>query len=190
MPRSRSSHHPRRVATTCHPATENTSLRPRLAGLTDDEYHWEPVPGCWGVRRRGESVTPPGAGPGDWVIDFAFPAPEPPPVTTIAWRIAHVVVGVFALRSHSHFGGPAVDFDSYDYPGTAAAALDALDTEYARWTAGVAALGSDGLARPCGPAEGPYSDAPLATLVLHIHREVLHHGAEIALLRDLYRARA
>ncbi|WP_170918343.1 aldo/keto reductase, partial [Pseudonocardia sp. Ae406_Ps2] len=26
LPRSRSSHHPRRVATTCHPATENTSL--------------------------------------------------------------------------------------------------------------------------------------------------------------------
>ncbi|OLM09710.1 Mobile element protein [Pseudonocardia sp. Ae706_Ps2] len=26
LPRSRSSHHPRRVATTCHPATENTSF--------------------------------------------------------------------------------------------------------------------------------------------------------------------
>ncbi|OLM26399.1 hypothetical protein Ae706Ps2_4837c [Pseudonocardia sp. Ae706_Ps2] len=26
LPRSRSSHHPRRVATTSHPATENTSL--------------------------------------------------------------------------------------------------------------------------------------------------------------------
>jgi hypothetical protein len=26
----------------------------------------------------------------------------------------------------------------------------------------------------------------MATLVLHINREVLHHGAEIALLRDLY----
>jgi hypothetical protein len=26
----------------------------------------------------------------------------------------------------------------------------------------------------------------MATLVLHINRETLHHGAEIALLRDLY----
>jgi hypothetical protein len=26
----------------------------------------------------------------------------------------------------------------------------------------------------------------MATLVLHIHREVIHHGAEISLLRDLY----
>ena len=51
------------------------------------------------------------------------------------------------------------------------------------------ALGEDGLARPCGPAEGPYAREPMATLVLHIHREVIHHGAEVALLRDLYRAR-
>ena len=27
----------------------------------------------------------------------------------------------------------------------------------------------------------------MAELVLHINRETLHHGAEIALLRDLYR---
>jgi hypothetical protein len=26
----------------------------------------------------------------------------------------------------------------------------------------------------------------MAALVLHINRETLHHGAEIALLRDLY----
>ena len=47
-------------------------------------------------------------------------------------------------------------------------------------------LGADGLARPCGPAEGPYAEASMAELVLHINREMLHHGAEIALLRDLY----
>jgi hypothetical protein len=29
----------------------------------------------------------------------------------------------------------------------------------------------------------------MAMLVLHINREVIHHGAEIALLRDLYRWR-
>jgi hypothetical protein len=46
-----------------------------------------------------------------------------------------------------------------------------------------------GLARRCGSAERLYPDAPLASLVLHINRETIHHGAEIALLRDLYRAR-
>src|SRR5690606_16827527 len=29
--------------------------RPRLDGLTDEELHWEPTPGAWGVRRRGEA---------------------------------------------------------------------------------------------------------------------------------------
>jgi len=26
-------------------------LRPRLEGLTDEEYFWEPVEGCWSLRR-------------------------------------------------------------------------------------------------------------------------------------------
>jgi hypothetical protein len=29
----------------------------------------------------------------------------------------------------------------------------------------------------------------MATLVLHIHREMIHHCAEVLLLRDLYRSR-
>lgn len=64
--------------------------------------------------------------------------------------------------------------------------LRQLDEEYATWREGVIALGENGLARPCGSAEGPFADYPMAALVLHIHREVLHHGAEIALLRDLF----
>jgi hypothetical protein len=28
----------------------------------------------------------------------------------------------------------------------------------------------------------------MAELIVHINREVMHHGAEICLLRDLYRA--
>ncbi len=28
----------------------DTSLWPRMRGLTDDEYFWEPVEGCWSVR--------------------------------------------------------------------------------------------------------------------------------------------
>ena len=164
-------------------------LRPRLDGLTDDEYRWEPVPGCWSVRERAASTAPRTAGAGEYVYEFAYPEPEIPPVTTIAWRLAHLIVGVFAMRSASHFGGPPADWSSFEYAGTAARALAQVDDAYATWLKGVRGLDADGLARPCGPAEGPYADCPLSQLVLHINREALWHGAEISLLRDLYRWR-
>jgi hypothetical protein len=164
-------------------------LRPRLEGLTDQEYFWEPVPGCWSVRKRGLSTAPRAAGAGEYQYEFAYPEPDPAPLTTIAWRLAHVIVGVFGERNAAHFGGAPVDFSTFDYAGTAAEALSQLDAAYATWIKAVRGLGDEGLARRCGPAEGPYADYPLAALVLHINREALHHGAEIALMRDLYRAK-
>lgn len=165
-------------------------LRPRLDGLTDDEYFWEPVPGCWSVRRRGTSTSPMAVGSGYYTIDFAMPEPDPPPVTTISWRLGHIIVGVLGMRAASHFKAPPMDYESFAYAGTAAEALRQLDEVYAAWRSGVSGLDADGLARPCGPAEGPYAEHPMAALVLHINREVLHHGAEVLLLRDLYRSRA
>ncbi|MFD7660506.1 DinB family protein [Actinosynnema sp. NPDC059797] len=162
-------------------------LRPGLDDLTDEEYAWEPVAGCWSVRPRGASTAPMALGDGDLVLEFALPEPVPAPVTTISWRLAHVVVGVLGARVASHFGGPPADYGTFAYAATAAGALAQLDEVYARWREGVAGLGERDLARPCGPAEGPYAEHPLAALVLHVNREVLHHGAEVLLLRDLYR---
>ncbi|MBM7800118.1 hypothetical protein JOE57_003039 [Microlunatus panaciterrae] len=159
-------------------------VRPRLAGLTDAEYFWEPVAGCWNLRPRSAGTPPEAAGGGDFVIDFAVPEPVPPPVTTIAWRIGHLLVGVLGARNASHFGGPPIDYQSYDYPGTAALALERLDQAYAGWIGGVRGLDDAGLARPCG--EYGFEQDPMAGLVLHINRETIHHCAEIALLRDLY----
>lgn len=164
-------------------------LRPRLEGLTDGEYLWQPAPGSWSVHPRGQQVTSMAGGAGEWVVDFEYPEPSPTPVTTIAWRLAHVIVGVFAMRNASHFGREAVDYSTFDYSPTAAGALRQLDEENDRWVAGCESLG-DRIADPVGPAEGPYADAPYAGLLLHIHREVIHHGAEICLLRDLYARRA
>ncbi|MET0864774.1 MAG: DinB family protein [Nakamurella sp.] len=158
-------------------------LRRRWDGLSDLEYFWEPAPGMWSVRQRGQGVAIE-VGAGDHIIDFAFPEPSPPPLTTIAWRMGHLLVGVFGSRLASHFGGPAVDYDSYEYPSTAADALDRLDAMYAAWVAGVRSLDEQGLQEPCG--ESGFEQDPMAALILHIHREVIHHGAEISLLRDLY----
>ncbi|HKS45142.1 MAG TPA: DinB family protein [Amycolatopsis sp.] len=166
-----------------------SQLRARLDGLTDDEYFWEPAPHCWNVRPRGTGTAPVRAGSGAMTIDFAMPQPDPPPFTTIAWRLGHVIVGVLAVRNATHFGRAATDYQSFEYAPTAAAALTQLDTEYATWLAGVESLGETGLTRPCGEAgfsEGPYAGRPLAALVLHINRELIHHLAEVCLLRDLY----
>jgi len=163
--------------------------RPRLDGLTDEEYLWEPVPGTWSARPREEQPPPSvtaRAGGGRWQLDWAHPEPTPAPVTSIAWRLGHVIVGVLGSRAHSHVGGPPADILGWDYAGTAEQALEQLDAAYAAWVAGVRELDADALRRPVGPAEGPWAEAPMLTLVLHLNRETIHHLAEVALLRDLW----
>ena len=106
------------------------------------------------------------------------------PFTTIAWRLAHVIVGVFAMRNHSHFGGPPADYQSWNYATDAKTALQQLDDAYANWITGVPPL-TRGVA--ADRAEGrPVGGSPTAELILHINREAIHHGAEIACIRDLY----
>jgi DinB superfamily len=166
----------------------DTHLRPRLEGLTDEEYFWEPVEGCWTLRRGPD---------GRWAADAQRPEPSPPPVTTIAWRVVHIGVGCFATRASTFFGDGGVPDDAHmfdprhvpaDLPGSAAAGIAFLEHWYAKWRDGIAALGTDGLTAPLGPKGSYFADDPMAELVAHVNREVMHHGGEICLLRDLYRA--
>jgi hypothetical protein len=160
------------------------NLRPRLEGLTDEEYFWEPVRGCWSIRLRGTTPAPTPEGPGEWTMDSASPAPVPAPVTTIAWRLAHIIVACLGHRVGWYFGGRDLDSRPFAYAGTADEALRQLDEMYGRWNAGVRALSDADLDGP--PAAGP-EPWPMENRVLHVNRELIHHGAEIALLRDLYR---
>src|SRR3954468_2712913 len=102
-------------------------LRPRLEGIPNREYFWEPTPGAWSVRAN-ES--------GAFDVDYAWPAPEPAPVTTIAWRLCHIWM-VFAQRADYHFGGRTLTMDRLRWPGTANDALIAIDEAYSAWTTGV-----------------------------------------------------
>src|SRR5215475_6330463 len=161
-------------------------LRPRLDGLTDDEYFWQPVPGCWTLSRRGESSAPISLGAGEFTMDYARPPHDREPVTTIAWRLAHLIEGFGPPTAH-HFAGGSADRPVLAYSGTADEALRQLDQGHDAWIRDVRALGSSGLARPQGPISPPeFADAPMARLVLYTPLEVIHHGAEICLLRDLY----
>jgi hypothetical protein len=153
----------------------DTHLRPRLDGLTDEEYLWEPVANCWNLR-----VAPDGT----VSQDDMWPPPEPAPITTIAWRMAHIAVGCFADRAQLFFDVPGDD----PLPGTAAEGIAFLEDTYHRWHDRIAALDEAGFARPLGRRGGPYAKDPMGALIAHINREVMHHGAEVCLLRDLYRA--
>jgi hypothetical protein len=85
-------------------------LRPRLDGLTDDEYFWQPVPGCWTIRRSGENSAPVSVDSGQFTMDYGSQPtePEPEPVTTIAWRLAHLI-DVFGSPDAPHFAVPPTD---------------------------------------------------------------------------------
>jgi hypothetical protein len=94
---------------------------------------------------------------------------------------------VFGPPTASHFGGRPADHPAIGYSRTANGALPQLDEGHDAWVSDVRSLGAAGLARPQGAISPPeYADAPMARLVLYIHVEVIHHGAEICLLRDLY----
>ena len=122
------------------------------------------------------------------MLDYEFPEPSPPPVTTIGWRLAHIAF-VFGERAANHFGAPGtVEYATTDWPLTASGGLQLLDHHYEAWTTGVRSLDDEGLRRKCGSSEGPFSEYSMAALVLHISREVIHHGSEMCLILDLYRA--
>ena len=141
------------------------------------------TPGAYGraaARRR-----PCRSVPGTSRSTTPFPSRSPRPFTTIAWRLGHVIVGVLAARNAAHFGAPAASYETWEYAGSAATALDQLETQLDVWLAGVRGLGEAGLRVPVGAKE-PYPEASMADLVLHIHRELIHHLSEVCLLRDLY----
>ncbi|HEY3009528.1 MAG TPA: DinB family protein [Micromonosporaceae bacterium] len=163
-------------------------LRPRLAGLTDEEYLWEPVAGCWTVRPGPDGVHG---------LDGHWPEPAPPPVTTIAWRMMHIAVGCLWTKASAFFGDGSVpdDADMFDprhepadLPATADEAVAFLERAYGRWHDGIAGLDEGGLTAPLGAKGAVYAGDPMVELMVHVNREIIHHGGEIGVLRDLYRA--
>lgn len=163
-------------------------LRPRLEGLTDEEYFWEPADGCWSLRPDGA---------GRWRLDWSDGAGRyEEPLTTIAWRMTHISVGCFESRYRAFFAGEGPNqwspgeriVASGDLPGSAADGIAYLAGAYTRWREAIATLSDEELAAPLGPKGADFAEFPMAELVLHLNREAMHHGAEICLLRDLYRA--
>jgi hypothetical protein len=162
--------------------------------LTSAEYLWEPVPGSWSVRRRADGPGPRATwlvGAGEWGRDgYRDKEPYPPPFTTIAWRASHLTE-MLAMRADYTTGSRSLTKDSYVVQGDAEGAVAALAAAVGSWRGTLLAC-DDADLDTIGHSAYPYgSDAGEAfiDIVWWVNQEVLHHGAEIALLRDLYGAR-
>ena len=160
---------------------------PRLRGLSDHEYLWEPVEGAWSLRAQEDGTVD---------LESVVPEPPVPPVTTIAWRIGHLGRDVLGKRARCFFGGseaPA-EADMFDerhwpepLPLSAAGGIALLEEGYTLWRGGIATLEDEALLQPIGAKGGPFAEDSMAALAMHLNRETMAHGAEIYLLRDLYR---
>lgn len=165
-------------------------FRPRLDGLTDDELWWEPVEGSWTLRRgddgRFHYEWPPGSR-GESV----------PPFTALSWRLCHLALPCLAGWSLTYEG--AADAGErvleLDFPEGAHEAIALVEHWWGRWRGSLGALDDAQLLAPISstsftvdaPVMRLGRDDPLIHHVLHQHRELIHHGAEVNLLRDLYR---
>jgi uncharacterized damage-inducible protein DinB len=160
-------------------------IRSRVDGLTDEEYFWEPAPGCWSIRQRDD---------GTWIADWPLPRPDLEPFTTIAWRLWHLIDMYGENRAPKWLDvpaqGPPIGFDDPHAapPATAADAVALLERAHDRWDAHLGLAQNERLEERVGPVAGPeYRDRTRAAYVLHMLDEFIHHGAEISLLRDLWR---
>ena len=162
--------------------------------MTTEEFLWEPVPGSWSVRRRADGPGPRATwlvGAGEWGRDgYRDTEPYPPPFTTIAWRLSHLSE-MLAMRADHTSGSRSLTKESYLVSGDVESAIAEFDRAVEAWRGTL--LGCDDAALDTVGYSGyPYgSDAGDAfiDIVWWVNQEVLHHGGEIALLRDLYRAR-
>ena len=162
-----------------------TSSRWVLEDMEDDEYFWEPAPRCWSVRRREPAVR--GWGSGDWVCEDAWPAPEPLPTTTIAWRVIHLAAWTEVYLDFA-FGDAKADLNDFDVPGSCAGGLAWLLEVQDRFIAAVQVLDDEALFA-LRPAHWG-AMVPTSHLVTTMLTEHVHHIAEIGALRDVRRGEA
>ncbi len=111
------------------------------------------------------------------------------PFTTIAWRLSHI--GFFLnMRADHLFGARTLTPHTAPWPGSAADAIAWADDGFRGYRSGMAALDAAALdEKPVHSVGGLDARFPLAMNLQHITLELIHHGAEVSLLRDLYRVR-
>ena len=145
-----------------------------LEGLSDQEYLWEPAPGCWTVRVHPDAR---------WKRDVLGGTPVVPP---IAWRMC-TLAGTQVLRYDWTFGEHRLQWHDIDLPGSAAGALAFLERASAAWIQACAGLSESDLDKPLCDWPGGPQGSPFAETLWWTNRDLISAGAEILLLRELSR---
>src|SRR5262245_53576768 len=142
---------------------------------------WEPAPGSWSVRTVAS-----GSAFFDWGLGGSsmVPALTPPPVTTIAWRVAHIVDLLKEDRCATVLGlEPEPSAGELWLTTQAEAMLDYLDRAHAAWRGYLTRTDPEALLHPVDRW------GTRLPFVHHIIDGSVHHTAEIGVLRDLWSAR-
>ncbi|WP_413449873.1 DinB family protein [Georgenia phoenicis] len=161
-------------------------LAGRLATVTQEEFLREPRPGALNVVRRGQERTPRTLGTGEWVAEWPEGADEPGP-RTIAWLVAHLTE-TYLERWEWTFGERQRRRQDAVVHGDVDDAREELARWVGAWREGVESVPDDEI-MTVGLSQATEIDAaaPFGHLVLHLNRELIHHGSEIFVLTDLYR---
>ena len=155
-------------------------LRRRLEGIEADELLWEPAPGSWSVRTGADSSA---------FMDFGLggtsmvPAITPAPVTTIAWRLAHIVDLLKEDRCATLLGlEPEASAGELWLTTRPEEMFDYLARAHATWRGYLSRTDPVALLHPVDRWGTRLS------FVHHIINEFVHHAAEVGVLRDLWSA--
>jgi len=151
-------------------------LAQRCSGLGDEELLWEPEAGAWNLYPDPEH-------PGGWSYPYDFDPPQPHPLTSIGWRLTHIAAGNWIYLEHA-FGPGRRNFPDLEVHGTAEEVLrdwSASREPVSEWLD--AADDADLAERRPSHLGSPLTAGEVMRILID---EQTHHGAEIALLRDLY----
>ena len=85
---------------------------------------------------------------------------------------------------------PELRDEDIRHPRTAIGGIEYVEASWSAWQRLVSSLTSEEMWQPIGPVGGSYSDYERIAFVVHIMDELIHHAAEVGVLRDLYAARS
>ena len=107
------------------------------------------------------------------------------PDISLEWRLKHIA-GLLSEDRNAVWLDQTPPTTQLPEARDAVQTLAQLDAAYALWRKVLTACTEDSLNQPIGSRAGFYANDTRRSFVLHILDELIHHGAEAALLRDLY----